>query len=288
MDRVSQARGNVLLMGVSAKHTVSIATRCLSGVDAMAISSSRRFPRHSHDQFGIGVMRRGGHRSWSSVGSVEAGPGDVIAVNPHEVHDGIPVSEHRAWCMIFIDPAVVSAWVEEEAASREIGFAVRRAPEIARTAMRAIDALRFGDAAEAEEVLTNLFDALLTRSSRHSGDTAPSPATRRALQRIHDCPASPPSLDEIAAVMGMSRTTALRRFRQEAGATPHDHSMHYRLRLARHAIEDGIALAEIASDLGFADQSHMTRAFSRQFGLSPGRYQRACVTPSARNILQDR
>jgi AraC-like DNA-binding protein len=37
-------------------------------------------------------------------------------------------------------------------------------------------------------------------------------------------------------------------------------------------LADGRPIAEAAIDAGFADQSHMTRAFVRQFGVTPGRY----------------
>lgn len=57
----------------------------------MALQSEHTFPRHSHDHFGIGVISQGAQRSWSLLGQVEAGPGDVIIVNPGEVHDGMPL-----------------------------------------------------------------------------------------------------------------------------------------------------------------------------------------------------
>ena len=259
-------------------HAVNIARRCLRGVDAMAFSTDRSFPRHSHDQFGVGVMHWGGHRSWSNIGPVEAGPGDVIAVSPNEMHDGEPVNAPRSWCMVFLDPSVVTAFVGREAAAREFGFAARRDPEVAVITLRALRYLREGNAAAAEEALTTLCDTMLSsRSNLLPGDVTPSPATERALQRIRDCPEAPPSLNDIATLMGMSRTSALRRFKKEVGATPHDHSMQYRLGLARRALAQGAVPAEAALRLGFADQSHMTRAFQRQFGLPPGRYQKACA-----------
>jgi AraC-like DNA-binding protein len=37
-------------------------------------------------------------------------------------------------------------------------------------------------------------------------------------------------------------------------------------------IAHGNSIADAAAEAGFADQSHLTRAFTRQFGISPGRY----------------
>ncbi|WP_354685243.1 hypothetical protein [Cupriavidus necator] len=53
--------------------------RCaVAGVQAVEASSRRTFGRHTHDQYGIGVIVRGGHRSCSGRGMVEAVCGDII------------------------------------------------------------------------------------------------------------------------------------------------------------------------------------------------------------------
>ena len=44
---------------------------------------------------------------------------------------------------------------------------------------------------------------------------------------------------------------------------------------ARRLVSSDDPLARVACEAGFADQSHFTRAFSRRFGVAPGRYRRA-------------
>jgi hypothetical protein len=51
----------------------------------MELTSNRSFPRHTHDEHGIGVILSGAERSWSGMGTVESLPGDVITVIPGEV-----------------------------------------------------------------------------------------------------------------------------------------------------------------------------------------------------------
>ncbi|EIT8869842.1 AraC family ligand binding domain-containing protein, partial [Salmonella enterica] len=46
----------------------------------MTMLTEHSFPRHSHDQFGIGIMTMGAQRSWSSLGKVESHTGDIIMV----------------------------------------------------------------------------------------------------------------------------------------------------------------------------------------------------------------
>jgi AraC-like DNA-binding protein len=49
-------------------------------------------------------------------------------------------------------------------------------------------------------------------------------------------------------------------------------SMPRRIALAQRLIRAGCDLAEVAVRAGFYDQSHLTRWFVRQFGVTPSRY----------------
>ena len=268
-------------MRVGHSHTTKIAPACLPGVDLISVSSKRMFPRHAHGQFGIGLMRSGGHKSWSAGGAVEAVPGDVLAVSPEELHDGSPLGESRAWDMIYVEPAVVKTLLGRDVAAREFQFAARSWRQLAANLHGAFASLSESDAQGAVEYLTLVFAQAL-RELCEGGDRTPSPSSQRVISRIHDLPATPPTLDEVAGLMGMGRTGALRRFQREVGATPNAYAMQYRLRLARSALSRGEEPGSVAAALGFADQSHLTRSFSRQFGFPPGRYRAA-----AANIVQD-
>lgn len=83
------------------------------------------------------------------------------------------------------------------------------------------------------------------------------------------------SLNDLARLCGISRFQVLRGFARETGLTPHAYLVQRRLQMARRLIAQGMDLAEAAASSGFADQSHMTRAFVRTYGLSPGRYAAA-------------
>src|SRR5260370_14208244 len=81
----------------------------------MTLVSNHSFPRHPYDQFGVGVIGCGAQRSWSGIGTVDASAGDVIMVNPGEMHDGTPLDGNlRGWRMIYLDPILVAREVEEE------------------------------------------------------------------------------------------------------------------------------------------------------------------------------
>jgi AraC-like DNA-binding protein len=88
-------------------------------------------------------------------------------------------------------------------------------------------------------------------------------------------PEVPTSLAELAAFSGVSRFQLLRGFAREVGTTPHAYLVQRRVRLVRRLLAAGRSPANAALLAGFADQSHMTRAFVRQFGITPGRYSAA-------------
>lgn len=83
------------------------------------------------------------------------------------------------------------------------------------------------------------------------------------------------SLAELATLSGVSRFQLLRGFAREIGITPHAYLVQRRVRLARQLLADGQTPAQAALLAGFADQSHMTRAFVRQLGVTPSRYRAA-------------
>lgn len=258
----------------------------IAGVQAIAARSRHAFARHTHDQFGIGVMRQGAQVSHSGRGQVQAGPGYVITVNAGEVHDGAPIGDGmRAWQMLYLDPDVVAAAAEDIWAGNlggggrspdyEFDQPARKQPGLARDVL----ALYAHATASAAPLAR---DALLLRVLAQAGGpqgARPAPerhgvpgSIRHARGLIDDDPAAALSLADLACASGLSRYQVLRAFARATGLTPHAYQMQRRLQLARQLIRQGMTLADAAAQGGFADQSHMTRLFVRTYGVSPGHY----------------
>lgn len=82
-------------------------------------------------------------------------------------------------------------------------------------------------------------------------------------------------LDDLAAAAGLSANHFLRVFKLATGETPYHYLRARRLERARTLLGDNtMPLAELALECGFANQAHFTAAFSRELGISPGRYRR--------------
>ena len=262
-------------------HHVTQHKSALPGIEAMTLLTDRAFPRHAHDHLGIGVMTGGAQRSWSGVGAVESSAGDIITVNPGEMHDGLPIrGQARAWRMLHLDPALVARDCGDLAGEAEMARPALRDPALARHFARAFACLTAPApdrlAAEAS-LLRCLFHALVRHGARRQAPGGPLSSVAKARQRLDDAPDLPATLDELAALQGLSRWQLLRAFARETGATPHAYLMQRRVRLAQRHLASGMAVADAAAQAGFADQSHLTRAFVRQLGVTPGRYRVALL-----------
>lgn len=84
------------------------------------------------------------------------------------------------------------------------------------------------------------------------------------------------SIAEVAEACGLSRSYFTLAFRETTGCTPHQWLLQQRVEHARAMLRDSpLGLAEIAAACGFADQSHLTRVFTRLTGSTPGHWRRA-------------
>ena len=94
------------------------------------------------------------------------------------------------------------------------------------------------------------------------------------LAHLRDHFHTPVTNRQLARLAHMSVRAFERKFHHSFHLTPQRYLRKLRLRMASRALVcTGQALAEVASECGFSDQSHFTRAFRQQFGLTPREYR---------------
>ena len=76
----------------------------------------------------------------------------------------------------------------------------------------------------------------------------------------------------VAEQLGAGPTQLARAFAGAFGIAPHAYVEGRRLDAARDRILGGQPFADVAADVGFFDQAHLTRRFKRFLGTTPGRF----------------
>ena len=80
---------------------------------------------------------------------------------------------------------------------------------------------------------------------------------------------SPLSVEAMAARVGLSTAHFAREFKRSIGMTPWAYVVDLRLNLAHKLLFEGKNVHDVAAHCGFADRSHLCRAFRARFGVSP-------------------
>lgn len=262
-------------------------------IEAMHAHFERHvYHRHSHETYSFGLTETGA-QSFSCRGAAHtSAAGMVMAFNPDDPHDG-----HAAdalgftYRIVHLGPELVADALAD-ATGRRTGLPLFDSPVVddpaPAYALRALHAalLDGGTTATAlrrEELLTAAVAGIARRAAsgkpgKNAGDAGKRAASKvagRARQVLHDRPMDDLTIDDLARESGASRYAVYRAFHAEYGLPPSDYQRQLRLRRARALIAAGEPIGEVAAATGFADQSHLTRWFTRCFGLTPGAYRRA-------------
>ena len=97
----------------------------------------------------------------------------------------------------------------------------------------------------------------------------------RLLEYIEARLNEPISLDDLATVVEMGVCTFSRHFRETLGRAPHAFVIDRRVERAKRLLSQGdLAVKEVASSCGFADQAHLTRVFRCRLGTTPAQLRR--------------
>lgn len=133
-------------------------------------------------------------------------------------------------------------------------------------------------------VLDRLLDILLVfslRTSFHQSAAAPrwyraaaDPRLKAALQGMHENPAHPWSVPELARISGLSRAAFARAFGEALGQTPMHYLTEWRMALARDYLNNSDwDLTKIADQIGYGSPYAFAAAFRRHHGDPPGAWR---------------
>ncbi len=100
----------------------------------------------------------------------------------------------------------------------------------------------------------------------------------KAFAKIHSDSDENLTLTDLAREAGMSRSGFAQHFRDIVGLSPIEYHAKWRLFTAAHFLETGeMKLARIAERVGYESDSAFSRAFKREFAVSPSEYRRRAM-----------
>ncbi|MBF8780407.1 AraC family transcriptional regulator [Pseudomonas fulva] len=240
---------------------------------------------HSHPTFSIGAVDAGfSHFSGAGADVERLAPGTLVMVPAQRLHACNPAPGH-AWSyqMLHLDAAwLTELRLENGTRAGEPGAPARvtRDIDLYRQFCR-LNATLFSQTSTSGKeaaVIEFIGDHDFSQHPPLPGAPAPqlsAPALDRLLEQIALVAEQELPLQHLAHQAGLGRYQLIRAFRAATGFTPHAYVLNIRINRARDLLRQGMALAEIACRLGFADQSHFQRVFKAHVGATPGHYRAA-------------
>jgi AraC-like DNA-binding protein len=151
-----------------------------------------------------------------------------------------------------------------------------------RYAAAELSAVRAGSAI----ALAKLSELLFVEAVRHHIETLPAerrgwlaglrdPAVGRALALLHTQLARSWTAETLAREVCLSRSAFAERFTALIGVPPMKYLTSWRMQVAAQRLREGHrSVAQVAADVGYESEAAFTRAFKREFPVSPARWRK--------------
>ena len=94
---------------------------------------------------------------------------------------------------------------------------------------------------------------------------------------MHADYASDLRLEDLADEIGLTTFQLIGLFKRTVGLTPHAYLTQVRLNMACRRLRHAPALADVATSVGFYDQSALNKHFKRCYGITPTQFARAAA-----------
>lgn len=251
----------------------------LPGVELKSVYRSRRLWTRYNESYAFCAILEANSRWRYRRQTHAATAGTVVLMEPGETHVTVEALRPASFRTLFVRPEVI------DEVRLELGWTqlphlwapFTRDPRVWR-ALTNFDGLLDlphsrleGDSrlvACIETILQSGAEAVPVGSMVRSDPAA----VRHVRAQLQERFAEDISLEQLAAGVKLSRFYLLRLFRLHTGMAPHTFQLQLRLTRAKELLKRSIPSGEIALRVGFFDQSHFTRHFTRTVGVSPGRY----------------
>lgn len=238
-------------------------------VTSMRFPAGLHLPAHADPQANIAVVLAGG---WSaSSGSRELGcfaPSALVE----------PASEVQAKRFGAVETAVLNLTIEAGRLGSVVGEVTRRFLQVRDPSIELLARRAANELEEPDDITPLAVEAaaleLVARIARSAGVERRPAWLGKAHDVLHDRYADSLSLNEIADAIGIEPERLARGFRRAYGESLGTYLRRIRVNAAARLLATtDEPISQVAGDVGFADQSHLTRWFGRYLETTPRRYR---------------
>ncbi|MBA5764104.1 AraC family transcriptional regulator [Vibrio sp. 404] len=235
------------------------------------------FQRHYHLDFHIGLITQGEQKFHHQGCTHHVGHGQVVIMQPDELHDGHSVLDSGYQTKVFsLDPKWFSELAHEEKPQQVVTFrqAVLNDPTIFNQLYHLHQLLANDNLSQLAKDCLPLegFEQLF----KHYGyGEAPqvqqlgSQSTEILKEFIWQNIDQPIRLEQLSALCELTPTQFQRHFKAKLGISPYAWLSRLRLEKAMKLLRDGHSATQVAHQVGFYDQAHFSKAFKTSFGITP-------------------
>ncbi|MEK5096325.1 MULTISPECIES: AraC family ligand binding domain-containing protein [Bacillus] len=242
----------------------------------------QKFPNHFHEYYVIGFIEKGQRYLLCQGQEYIINPGDLLLFNPHDTHsceqiDGKAL-DYRS---INVMPDVMEKAVMEITGAESLPYFTQNVlfrHELTSSLKELhVQILQKEKALQKEELFLNLLEELIrTYSDVTFLERAPEPSdeVKTVCGYLEEHYTENIKLDDLSGLTGWSKYHLLRSFTKQKGISPYSYLETVRINQAKKLLEQGVKPIDAAFQTGFSDQSHLTKFFKRQVGLTPKQYMK--------------
>lgn len=234
-----------------------------------AQTPAHRVAPHEHEDGHFIVVLAGRYRSSARGAEQMLGPGDVLWNPPGTRHQDSFADESGLFAALSLGAQQAYGLDLQDGGARMLAPAARwLAQGLARQPLT----LDLGGLLDIEQSCRELCALTTDRPGGTDAATRESrePAwLRRCMEQLVDECAQPLRLGDLAAQAGVHPVSLSRAFRRQYGLSPGQLQRRALLNRAASRLRAGEAIADVAADLGFSDQSHFTRLFRAEYRCTP-------------------
>jgi AraC-like DNA-binding protein len=219
---------------------------------------------HDHDEGELSWVSEGIQRAITKTGTWVVPPAFAVWLPSGEPHDGCKVGKGSFhWIKLAPERATrLPATPCVVRVTPELRAAIVRAADT--PSLDATDAAALADSFEREIRAVDLTPVALPLEE----PTLLQPI----IARLKRSPADDRSIEEWARFLRISESTLSRAFQRELGLSFRDFRHSVRLLAAVERLADGLAVSDVARELGYRSVSMFVELFRKKLGVTPGRY----------------